>query len=130
MEFQISIGSNFILLSEASIKAVKMMEPSSYMELAPDKISPTNTAEMNSTKKGQGVQGAATKGVEGLRKSSTSVSTTFFKYNQVCLTSTFQASVNNRWRRAITERQLQHPVAHQERIWGSFPIWELPEEWN
>ena len=110
MEFQISIGSNFILLSEASIKAVKMMEPSSCME---PEISPTNTAEMNSTKK---VQGAATKEVEGLRKSSTSVSTTFFKYNRGCLTSTFQASVNNRWRRAITERQLQQPGPHQERI--------------
>ena len=113
MEFQISIGSNFILLSEASIKAVKMMEPSSYMESALDEISPTNTAEMNSTKK---VQGDATKEVEGLRKSSTSVSTTFFKYNRVCLTSTFQASVNNRWRRAITESQLQQPGPHQERI--------------
>ena len=108
MEFQISIGSNFILLSEASIKAVKMMEPSSYMESALDEISPTNTAKK--------VQGAATKEVEGLRKSSTSVSTTFFKYNRVCLTSTFQASVNNRWRRAITESQLQQPGPHQERI--------------
>ena len=89
MEFQVSIGSNFILLSEASIKAVKMMEPSSYME---PEISPTNTAEMNSTKK---VQGAATKEVEGLRKSSTSVSTTFFKYNQICLTSIIKSLIIN-----------------------------------